>query len=180
MHRIVQFFLAAGFLVCHGAQANADLPVVPHVALERYAGVWYEIARLPNRFERDCERDITATYKLLPDNRVDVLNQCVKADGTRMSARGLARSSDGSTSRLEVRFAPAWLGIFPFVWGDYWVLDLASDYRWSMVGSPDCEYLWILSRQPEMAEEEVERLLAKAKALGFATGRVVYVKGKRS
>ncbi|HSI94756.1 MAG: lipocalin family protein [Methylophilaceae bacterium] len=157
--------------------AEDKLPTVDRVALERYSGLWYEVARLPNRFERECVGDITATYALLPTGMVDVLNQCRKLDGALMSARGLARSADGrSTSQLEVRFAPAWLGVFPFVWGDYWVIDLAADYSWSMVGSSDRKYFWILSRQPAMDKTQIDRLLKKAQAIGFDTKQVVFVK----
>lgn len=160
-----------------GAPVKADepLPVVAQVDLSRYAGTWYEIARLPNRFEKDCARAITATYKVLPENRIDVLNQCVKQDGSAVSARGLARSSDGSTSRLEVRFAPSWLGFLPFVWGDYWVIALDPDYRWSLVGSPDRKYLWILARTPQLPDSQVQALLEKAKALGFAIDTMIFV-----
>ena len=156
------------------SSADEPLPVVQQVDLNRYAGRWYEIARLPNRFERECARDITATYQVLPENRVDVLNQCIKGDGSRMSARGLARSSDGSTSRLEVRFAPAWLSPFPFVWGDYWIIALDPDYQWSLVGAPSREYLWILARKPTLETSQVQRLLEKAKALNFDINAIVF------
>lgn len=160
-------------------QAADKLPTIDRIALERYSGLWYEVARLPNRFERHCAGDITATYALLPAGKIDVLNQCRKLDGSLMSARGLARSADGrSTSRLEVRFAPAWLGMFPFVWGDYWVIDLAADYSWSMVGSPDRKYFWILSRQPAMDKPQLDRLLKRAQAIGFDTSQIVFVQNK--
>lgn len=157
------------------AMADQPLPVVPQVDLQKYAGRWYEIARLPNRFERECARDITATYKVLPGNRIDVLNQCVKTDGTRISAQGVARSSDGSASRLEVRFAPSWLGFFPFVWGDYWIIALDQGYQWSLVGSPNRDYLWILARTPSLEASQIERLLEKAKTLNFATETVTFI-----
>lgn len=162
-------------LLNFAVRAEEALPVVPQVDLQRYAGKWYEIARLPNRFEQDCARDVTATYKMLPKSQVEVLNQCIKADGALMSAKGLARPRDDSTSRLEVRFAPAWLRFLPFVWGDYWVIALAPDYQWSLVGSPDRRYLWILARTPKLGDDQVRRLLENAKALGFATETMVFV-----
>jgi apolipoprotein D and lipocalin family protein len=161
-------------LLSMAAVADEPLPVVPQVDLQRYAGRWYEVARLPNRFERECVRDITATYRVLPGNRIDVLNQCIKADGSRISANGRARSSDGSTSRLEVRFAPSWLGVFPFVWGDYWIIALDPDYQWSLIGAPDRDYLWILARKPTLEATQVQRLLEKAKALNFDTSSIVF------
>jgi apolipoprotein D and lipocalin family protein len=154
--------------------ADEPLPVVPKVDLQKYAGQWYEIARLPNRFERECVRDITATYKVLPGNRIEVINQCIKADESKVTAQGLARSSDGSTSRLEVRFAPAWLGLFPFVWGDYWVIALDPDYQWSLVGAPSRDYLWILARQPVLDPGQAQRLIEQAQNLGFATDTLVF------
>jgi len=160
-------------LLSMAAVADEPLPVVPQVDLQRYAGRWYEVARLPNRFERECVRDITATYRVLLGSRIDVVNQCIKADGSRISANGLARSSDGSTSRLEVRFAPAWLGVFPFVWGDYWIIALDPDYQWSLVGAPNRDYLWILARKPTLEASQVQRLLEKAKALNFDTSSIV-------
>jgi apolipoprotein D and lipocalin family protein len=174
---ISYLFLAIWFAFGHSAYAHEPLPTVPNIELERYAGRWYEVARLPNRFERDCASDITAAYALRPDQKIDVLNQCRQSDGSFKSARGIARSADGqSTSRLKVRFAPAWLGVFPFVWGDYWIIDLADDYGWSMVGSPDRQYLWLLSRQPELDDAQMAKLLKKAKVLGFDTEKIVYLK----
>lgn len=161
--------------------ANADdtLPVVDHVALDRYIGRWYEVARLPNRFERACAGDVTATYTSLPQGQLAVVNQCRKADGTLMAARGVARPAGKTPSaRLEVRFAPAWLGFLPIVWGDYWIIALADDYSWSLVGSPDREYLWILSRQPSMAREQTDALLARAHRLGFDTSRIIHVENR--
>jgi len=170
-------FLAVWFASSQCAYAHETLPTVANIELERYAGRWYEVARLPNRFERDCAGDITAAYALRPDQKIDVLNQCRLSDGSFKSARGIARSADSQSAlRLEVRFAPAWLGVFPFVWGDYWIIDLAEDYGWSMVGSPDKRNLWLLSRQPVLDDAQMARLLEKAKALGFGTEKIVYVK----
>ena len=161
--------------------ANDALPTVPSVDLQRYAGRWYEVARLPNRFERKCVGDVTATYGLRAGGGLDVLNQCRLADGSMISAKGVARLAEknGSTARLEVRFAPEWLGFLPFVWGGYWVIALADDYSWSMVGAPDREYLWILSRNPGMARSDINALLVKAQAMGFDTSSIVYVQNAK-
>ena len=74
---------------------------------------------------------------------------------------------------LEVRFAPAWLGWLPMVWGDYWVIDLDPEYRWALVGAPDADYLWILSREPQLEEAVVERLLERADARGYPVEDVI-------
>ncbi|HVO12052.1 MAG TPA: lipocalin family protein [Vicinamibacteria bacterium] len=144
------------------------------VDLARYAGRWYEIARLPNRFQRQCAGDVIAIYTLRADGRVTVLNQCRKADGTTASAEGEARRADpdGPASRLKVRFAPGFLSFLPFVWGDYWILELDHDYRYALVGDPARKYLWFLSRTPTMDAATYESLTAAATRLGFDVARL--------
>lgn len=152
---------------CSGARA--DLEAVPDLDLDRYAGTWYEVARLPNRFQDRCSSDVTARYELRDDGRIDVLNRCVKADGEAIEARGVARraSKDGPASILEVRFAPAFLGFLPAVWGDYQVFALDPDYRWAAVGEPRRRYLWILSRTPRLDEALLGKILETAASRGF-------------
>jgi len=147
---------------------------VPEVDLGRYAGLWYEIARLPNRFQDDCACCVTATYTLRESGRLTVLNECRTADGEVKSAEGEAKlaTRDGPTSKLKVRFAPKFLSFLGFVWGDYWILDLAEDYSHALVGSPDRKYLWVLSRGATMGPATYDRILGKAAAMGFEVGRV--------
>lgn len=151
------------------ALASAPLPTQDWVDLRRYAGVWYEIARLPNRFQEKCAGNVAATYTLRDDGKVTVVNECRQADGTTTRAEGLARRADanGPASRLEVRFAPAFLSFLPFVWGDYWIVALDRDYRWAVVGEPSRKYLWILSRTRTLDAAVYDRLLAEAAGLGF-------------
>jgi apolipoprotein D and lipocalin family protein len=145
---------------------------VERVDLKRYAGDWYEVARLPNRFQRRCVGDVRARYVIRADGRLDVLNQCRTADGT-IDATGVARVVDTNTfAKLKVRFAPAALSFLPFVWGDYWILALASDYSWAVVGSPDRRYLWILSRTPLLPATVFAEAVAAARANGFDTERL--------
>ena len=89
-----------------------------------------------------------------------------------IEARGVARVGDRTGAKLKVRCAPAVLSFLPFVWGDYWVLGLADDYSWAVVGSPDREYLWILARTPVLAEELLGRAEAVARANGFSLERL--------
>jgi apolipoprotein D and lipocalin family protein len=164
---------------CAGSsKADEPSPVTPveNVDLQRYAGKWYEIARLPNKFQRKCESNTTAEYSLLPDGKIRVVNSCRKADGTYTEAEGIARKEDpdGTNARLKVRFAPSWLGWLPFVWGTYWVIDLASDYSYAVVGEPSRKYLWILSRTPEMSEDIREPILARLKTMGYDTEKLIY------
>jgi len=155
--------------------AAAPLPTQDWVDLARYAGRWYEIARLPNRFQDQCAGDVAATYTLRPDGRVTVLNECRRRDGQTARAEGVARRADdrGPASRLKVRFAPAWLSFLPFVWGDYWIVELDPGYRHAVVGDPSRKYLWVLSRSPEMDAATYESLAATAGRLGFDTPRLV-------
>ncbi|MDW5443051.1 lipocalin family protein [Polaromonas sp. SM01] len=159
--------------------SQAPLPVVAHLDLQRYSGTWYEIARLPNSFQKKCVKgDVSAEYRPLPSGEVSVLNRCRTADGSLSQADGIARKvppragEAEDVGRLQVRFAPAWLSWLPMVWGDYWVMDIAGDYSTSLVGTPDRQYLWLLSRQPDMPAAEVQRWLDKAAAHGFDTKAV--------
>lgn len=148
-----------------------DLPplrTVDYVDLERYLGTWYEIARFPVSFQEGCV-GVTATYTLREDGRIDVLNQCREEtlDGEPDSAEGLARVVDETTNaKLEVTF-------FLFFWGDYWIIDLDEDYAWAVVGHPDRDYLWILSRTPELDEEIYAGILDRLRDQGYETERLV-------
>lgn len=152
--------------------------VVPSVDLSRYQGKWYEIARFPNRFEKSCASDVSATYTLNADNTIRVVNECRKANGEMKRAEGKARRADkdGPTSKLEVRFAPAFLSFLPVVWGDYWVIDLAPDYSYSVVGDAKRDYLWILSRTPLMDDVKYQQAVNAASAQGFEVSRLVKTK----
>lgn len=178
--RLLGIFLAGTCLfllntpAVSGSSAR-DLEVVPELDLNRYAGVWYEIARFPNRFQKMCVQDVTATYESLGDGTIRVVNACTNAEGVRKTAEGVARiaASGGPSSKLEVRFAPAFLSFLPFVWGDYWVIDLGPDYSYSVVGNPDRDYLWILSRSPKMENSDYEQILDRLKKQGYDTSRLV-------
>jgi apolipoprotein D and lipocalin family protein len=155
--------------------AAAPLPTQDWVDLARYAGRWYEIARLPNRFQEQCAGNVAASYAVRPDGRVTVVNECRRDDGTLTRAEGVARRAEanGPASRLEVRFAPGFLSFLPFVWGDYWIVELDRDYQYAMVGEPSRKYLWILSRRPEMDEATYAALTGRARGLGFDVSRLV-------
>ena len=156
-----------------GTQAPAPVRTVPFVDLDRYAGEWFEIARFPNRFQRQCAGDVRASYARRPDGRLDVVNRCRTADG-QTEARGVARVVDTQTfARLKVRFAPAWLSFLPPVWGDYWVIGLAPDYGWAVVGDPGRDYLWILARAPRLDDASSALARAAARHNGFDVERLV-------
>lgn len=159
------------------AQAVIPAPVqaVPAVDLARYAGRWYEVARLPNFFQKKCARETTADYELLPDSGVRVINRCLRADGTPIRAEGRARLADrkGPASKLKVRFAPAILSFLPMVWGDYWILDLTDDYSMALVGDPGRKYLWILARTSTPDDSLYQRMVATAVAQGYDVTRLM-------
>lgn len=157
---------------------KAPLKVVSSVDLARYAGLWYEIARLPNRFESACSHSITANYSVISASELRVINECVKENGKKSKVEGVARLAEkgGSTSKLKVRFAPGFLSILPFVWGDYQIMDLAADYSYALVGEPGRKYLWILSRAPQLSEAEYRSLIDKAATQGFDVSKVIRTK----
>ncbi len=148
---------------------------IPEVDLQRYAGRWYEVARLPNRFERQCVAETTADYQLLPNGELRVINSCRTARGDTSRAEGRARLADrrGPNSRLKVRFAPGFLSFLSMVWGDYWILDLTPDYDAALVGSPDRKYLWVLSRTATLDDSVYHHMLDVAASQGFDVGRIV-------
>jgi len=151
-----------------------DVRTVEHVEMSRYVGQWYEIARLPNRFQKDCVANVTAQYTARPDGDLDVLNQCERAGGKRHQAAGRARMVDPhSHAKLKIRFAPEWLSWLPFVWEDYWILALADGYSYAAVGDPSRQYLWILSRAPTLPDDVYDTLLNRLTAQGFDTASLV-------
>lgn len=156
-----------GILSCSAVQPAPELPVVSRVDLERYAGAWYEIASYPNRFQKGCVAT-KATYTLMPNGKVRVLNQCRRGsmDAEWDSANGKAWVVDSTTSaKLKVSF------FWPFR-GDYWILELGKEYEYSIVGAPSREYLWILSRTPTMDEALYTRILETVERLGFDPQRL--------
>lgn len=149
-----------GLIACSSAP-TAPLPTVAQVDLARYAGRWYEVASLPNRFQAQCVADTQAQYRASGDD-IAVTNRCRRADGVVESVTGVAKVvADSGNARLRVSF------FRPF-YGDYWVLALAPDYRWALVGEPGREFGWVLSRTPQLAPADLEEALARAEALGFA------------
>ena len=155
------------------AQAVAPVRTMASVDLNRYIGDWFEIARYPNRFQRQCVADVRASYARRPDGRIDVINRCRTADGE-TETRGVARIVDDRTfAKLKVRFAPPWLSFLQAVWGDYWIIGLAPDYSWAVVGDPGRDYLWILSRTPHLDDASFAAARAAARDNGFTIERLV-------
>ncbi|MFN5348555.1 MAG: lipocalin family protein [Polaromonas sp.] len=148
--------------------AQEALTTVASVDVPRYMGTWYEIAKYPNWFQRKCVSNTSAHYSTQSDGTVRVQNRCTQEDGKVSQAIGQARQIGQSTSpKLQVRFAPEWLSFLPFVWGNYWVIDLDTDYQLVAVSEPKREYLWVLSRTPEVPAKAYDELLARLEKKGF-------------
>ncbi len=153
--------------------SGAPLATVPQVDLDRYAGRWHEVARTPNWFQRNCASDVTAEYARRADGTVAVVNSCRRADGSLDRAEGSARVVDAATNaKLEVAFAPEALRWIPAVWGNYWVIDLAPDYRYAIVGEPSRTYLWVLSRTPTLDAATWQAIDARIAAAGYDLAKV--------
>jgi apolipoprotein D and lipocalin family protein len=168
----VTFFLTLAS--CAGVDSRGPLPTASSVDLTRYAGVWYEIARLPMWFQRHCV-DSKAIYTTRPDGTIGVHNECVTDTDGLGQADGLATVVDPKTNaRLTVVFDNFFARLFGSSRdGNYWIIDLDPDYRTSLVGTPDRRYLWILSRSPRMDESTYQRLVERARQLGFPVSDLI-------
>lgn len=157
--------LLLGIAVVVGKMASAgsksSLQTVSHVDLTRYLGRWYEIARYPTHFEKDCASDVTATYTQLSGGKIEVLNECREVDGQVTRSKGTARVVDKRTNaKLKVTF------FWPFS-GNYWIIDLAPDYSYAVVGEPNRKYLWILSRSSQLTESVYGQIVTRVRELGY-------------
>jgi apolipoprotein D and lipocalin family protein len=181
MKKRAQIMFAFAFCVilsaCAGPAAldpSRVPPTVARVELARYQGTWYEIARLPMWFQRNCLRS-QATYGVLETGEVSVLNECDTAGNGKVSISGRARAVDAKTNaRLEVRF-DNWFSVFipSQPQGNYWILYLDGDYRTVIVGTPDRKNLWIMARTPAIDEARYTELVGIARGLGFETEKLI-------
>jgi apolipoprotein D and lipocalin family protein len=162
---VLIFFFMSVSLKSQTSPRNEPV-TVDSVDLNKYVGLWYEIAKIPNSFQRKCDHNTTATYKLREDGKIDVINRCVEKDGSVNEAKGIAKVVDSKTnSKLEVSFVRI-LGISLF-WGDYWIIGLDKDYRYAVVGTPTRKYGWILSRTPELSQKDMENIFALLRNQGY-------------
>ena len=163
----VMLMVGAALVGMAADNKKPELQTVPSVNLSRYLGQWYEIGRLPNRFQKKCADSVTANYTLRSDGNIKVVNRCRKPSGEFTTATGKAKLVDKQTNaKLKVTF------FWPF-YGKYWILDLGPNYEYAVVGEPGRDYLWILSRTPTMDEGLYQKLVAKMRARGFDTTRMI-------
>jgi apolipoprotein D and lipocalin family protein len=156
----VCFAIISIALAACASQPTRPLATVAAVDLARYAGRWYEIASILNKFQAMCVADTLANYRSDGD-QIRVNNRCHKQDGSIAEVNGIAKIVEGSgNAKLRVSF------FRPF-YGDYWVLALDPDYQWVLVGEPRRKFGWVLSRATNMSESELQRVLDRAVSLGY-------------
>lgn len=153
------------FVAC--SSKNPPLETVQKVELDKYLGTWYEIARYEHFFEKDC-KDVTANYSMMDEETIKVINRCTNIQtNEKKEALGRAYATDITNSKLKVSF------FRPF-YGDYWILILDKNYDYVVVGTPNREYLWILSRTAKLDEKIKKEILEKLPTLGFETSKLIW------
>lgn len=149
--------------------------------INKYLGTWYEIARLPNYFERNCVCNAKAEYSLVKDqeNTFTVQNSCKRENNTNHSVLGLATYDPIHQAKLSVTFVPTWLRWLPFVWGSLWVYlavldENKQEYQYAVAGSPTKSLAWILSRDPQFSKtDEYSICIDKLSELGYSTNDII-------
>ncbi|AYC34649.1 lipocalin [Pseudomonas cavernae] len=174
-----KFLALCAVLVLAGCANSGTGPVPPKtvdkVNLQRYQGAWYELARLPMFIQRDCAQ-AEAHYRLQDDGSLAVTNRCRNAEGEWLQADGRAEPQEkGETNKLWVRFDNWFSSLAPGLSkGEYWVLYLDKDYRTALVGNPDRDYLWLLSREPQVTPQVREKLLDEAHHRDYDTSKLIW------
>lgn len=158
------------------AAQPAPVTALPSLDVPGYMGTWYQVAWYPNRFQKQCVSDTTATYRRVPEG-VEVINRCRNAEGRIESITGMARPAGAEIrgnalqpAQLEVSFLPRWLRWLP-IWGSYWVIQLADDGRYAVVGEPRREYLWVMSRTPTLAPADESAIRSWLTQQGYDLAR---------
>lgn len=164
---------AAAVLASAPGPSRAEVTTVPSVDLNRYIGTWYEVASLPQRFQKQCVANTTAEYSLTDDDLIKVVNSCEKADRSRSVAEGRAKVVDReSNSKLKVTFVRIFGWIFAFG-GSYWIIDLAPDYSFALIGDPSAKYAWLLSRTPSISRQVLVHAEEKFRSAGYDTCQIL-------
>ncbi|MCX6970604.1 MAG: lipocalin family protein [Verrucomicrobia bacterium] len=163
-------FSAAAMLISlllSGCASRPPLATVPSVDLNRYAGRWYEVAKYPNFFQRNCAGNTTAEYSARPDGSIGVVNESIGKNGKPMRVAGTATVVPGSgNAKLNVRFGGP-------ISGAYWVIGLdEKNYSWAVVGHPSRQFLWILSREPKLPAATYQQILTLVAERGYDTARL--------
>ena len=179
---MIRFLLMAAVLLSGSpawsqSAALAPLAALPSLDVPSYMGIWYQVAWFPNRFQSQCASDTAATYRQLEGGQVEVINRCRLADGRLDDVTGVALPA-GSTlvgdqlqpAQLEVSFLPRALRWLP-IWGSYWVIQLADDGRYAVVSEAQRQYLWVLSRTPQLLPADQTEIRSRLVQQGFDLSR---------
>lgn len=154
-------------LVCLVSTQAFGVSTVPSVDLTRYTGRWYEIASIPQFFQKKCVGDVTANYESLEPGQIRVTNSCRRSDGPMSVAEGRAKVVEGSSNaKLKVTFVKWLFWIYAFG-GDYWIIDLDPEYHFAVIGHPERKYGWILSRSPQLNKAELIGIQSRLKDQGY-------------
>lgn len=170
--KIITVLIAIFILNISFAQNDKPIKTVKYVDLKKYSGLWYEISKIPNRFQKQCISGATAKYIIDEDGDIKVINGCIDEDGELDIADGVAKVVDKkSNAKLEVSFV-SFLGIRPF-WGDYWIIGLDENYKWAIIGTPNRKYGWVLSRTPQVDKEVMQKINSILIENGYDPGKFV-------
>ena len=156
---------------------NKPLHTVEKVELDKYLGVWYEVARKPMYFQNKCDRDVSATYTLNENGNIGVDNRCYTKDGQLNQSIGEAFIKNAPfNTKLKVSFLPESVRWLPVGRGDYWILKIDDAYQTVLVGEPRRRYLWVLSRSAQLDQAVVKEYLDYAQSIGYDIGDVIHTK----
>ncbi len=153
--------------------SRPPVETVDSVDLNQYLGKWYEIAAIPQSFEKKCVGNTTAEYATAEDGLISIVNSCDTASGKRSVANGRAKIVDkDSNAKLKVTFVHflGWQFLFG---GDYWIMGLGENYSYAVIGAPGRKYAWILSRTPGMTEEQISQASQVLVSQGFDTCKLL-------
>lgn len=168
---IAALSLMALFIVFLSGCPTNPPKTVDSVDVARYAGKWYEIARYPVVFQRGLV-GVTAEYTQNPDGTVGVFNRGLRKtlDGPESTITAVAKVVDTTTnSKLSVRFDRFPISLFP---ADYWIVDLGENYDYAAVSGPSRQFLWILSRTPQMDAAVYDGILERLTTNGFDVSKL--------
>lgn len=156
---------------------NKTLHTVEKIELDKYLGVWYEVARKPMYFQNKCDRDVSAIYTLNENGNIGVDNRCYTKDGQLNESVGEAFIQNAPfNTKLKVSFLPESVRWLPVGRGDYWVLKIDDAYQTVLVGEPRRRYLWVLSRSAQPDQAVVKEYLDYAQSIGYDISDVIHTK----
>lgn len=160
-YRLLLFILVLSLTPLAVSAQKKEIPTVPTVDLQKFAGKWYEIGRIPNKFQAKCAGNVSATYTRKPNGDLEAQNDCLGTNGIAISAKGDVKVIDKAThSKLKAS------------WGDFWIIDLDPQYQYAAVSDEKGKTLWILGRAPKMSDATYQAILRRVETLGFNPGKV--------